>query len=104
MPQYDILISNPPYIRSAEIEELMEELKKYLTLRGNAYDNRVGEYNRLARMKEYNSYLSCCEKFIDFQYRKDCCIADLQKFLTDESVLRFCREIPLDSVTIDTNM
>ena len=29
MPQYDILISNPPYIRSAEIEELMEELKKY---------------------------------------------------------------------------
>lgn len=82
----------------------MEELKKYLTLRGNAYDNRVGEYNRLARMKEYNSYLSCCEKFIDFQYRKDCCIADLQKFLTDESILRFCREIPLDSVTIDTNM
>ena len=29
MPLYDILISNPPYIRSAEIEELMEELKKY---------------------------------------------------------------------------
>ena len=27
MPLYDILISNPPYIRSAEIEELMEELK-----------------------------------------------------------------------------
>lgn len=81
----------------------MEELKKYLTLRANAYDNRVGEYNRLARMKEYNSYLSCCEKFIDFQYRKDCCIADLQKFLTDESVLRFCREIPLESVTIDIN-
>lgn len=81
----------------------MEELKKYLTLRGNAYDNRVGEYNRLARMKEYNSYLSCCEKFIDFQYRKDCAIADLQKFLTDESVLRFCREIPLDSVKIEIN-
>ena len=78
----------------------MEELKKYLSLRARAYDNRVGEYNRLARMKEYNSYLSCCEKFIDFQYRKDCCIADLQKFLTDESVLRFCKEIPLDSIKI----
>lgn len=81
----------------------MEELKKYLTMRANAYDNRVGEYNRLARMKEYNSYLSCCEKFIEFQYRKDCCIADLQKFLTDESVLRFCREIPLQSVTVNIN-
>lgn len=81
----------------------MEELKKYLSLRGRAYDNRVGEYNRLARMKEYNSYLSCCEKFIDFQYRKDCCIADLQKFLTDESVLRFCKEIPLDSIKIQVN-
>lgn len=75
----------------------MAELKKYLSLRGRAYDNRVGEYNRLARMKEYNSYLSCCEKFIDYQYRKDCAIADLQKFLTDESVLKFCRETPLDS-------
>ena len=27
MPQYDILISNPPYIRSAEIDTLMEEVK-----------------------------------------------------------------------------
>ena len=29
MPQYDILISNPPYIRSAEIEELMEEVRDH---------------------------------------------------------------------------
>ncbi len=27
LPQYDILISNPPYIRSAEIDTLMEEVK-----------------------------------------------------------------------------
>ncbi len=76
----------------------MEELKKYLSLRRDAYNNRVGEYSRLARMKEYNSYLACCEKFIDFQYRRDCCIADLQKFLTDKPVLGFCREIPLDKM------
>ena len=79
----------------------MAELKKYLSMRGEAYSNRVGEYNRMARMKEYNSYLICCEKFIEFQYSKDCCIADLQKFLTDVSVLRFCREIPIDSTLID---
>ena len=29
MPQYDILISNPPYIRSAEIENLMEEVRDH---------------------------------------------------------------------------
>lgn len=40
-------------------------------------------------------------KFNEFQYSKDCCIADLQKFLTDVSVLRFCREIPIDSTLID---
>ena len=76
----------------------MEELKQYLVIRANAYENRVGEYNRLARMKEYNSYIQCCEKFIDYQYRKECAIADLQKFLTDTSVLSFCREIPLESI------
>lgn len=79
----------------------MEELKQYLVLRANAYDNRVGEYNRLARMKEYNSYILCCEKFVDYQYRKECAIADLQKFLTDTSVLSFCREIPLESIALN---
>ena len=29
MPLYDILISNPPYIRSADIEELMEEVRDH---------------------------------------------------------------------------
>lgn len=29
MPLYDILISNPPYIRSAEIENLMEEVREH---------------------------------------------------------------------------
>lgn len=75
----------------------MGELKRYLEIRREGYDNRVGEYNRLARMKEYNSYLLCCEKFIDFQYNRDSAIAELQKFLTDTSVLEFCRETPLDS-------
>lgn len=87
------------YNRSAIGEyRRMEELKRYLQLRKTGYDNRIGEYNRLARMKEYNSYLMCCEKFIGFQYNRDCAIADLQKFLTDTSVLTFCKETPLDNI------
>lgn len=87
------------YNRSAIGEyRRMEELKRYLQLRKTGYDNRVGEYNRLARMKEYNSYLMCCEKFIGFQYNRDCAIADLQKFLTDTSILTFCKETPLDKI------
>lgn len=73
----------------------MQELKQYLVLRKEAYDNRVGEYNRLARIKEYNAYILCCEKFIEFQYRTEISIAELQRYLTSTSILDFCKEIPL---------
>lgn len=93
-----ILVDIDRYNRAAIGEyRRMDELKRYLEIRRTGYDNRVGEYNRLARMKEYNSYLLCCEKFISFQYSRDCAIADLQKFLTDTSILEFCRELPLES-------
>ena len=93
-----ILVDIDRYNRAAIGEyRRMDELKRYLEIRRTGYDNRVGEYNRLARMKEYNSYLLCCEKFISFQYSRDCSIADLQKFLTDTSILEFCRELPLES-------
>ena len=67
-----------------------KELKEYLTRRGKAYLNRIGEYSRLARMKEYNSYLLCLEKMIEFGYRRDCLISDLSRYLTDEHVENFC--------------
>lgn len=66
------------------------ELKKYLEMRRNAYNNRVGEFNRLARMKEYNTYLLCLERLLEFQYSRDQQIAGLAKFLTGEPVSDFC--------------
>lgn len=69
-----------------------KELRDYLTRRKEAYANRIGEYSRLARMKEYNSYLMCLEKMIEFQYRRDCQIANLSRYLTDEPIERFCYE------------
>ena len=66
------------------------ELRKYIEMRKNAYENRLGEYNRLARMKEYNAYLLCLERLLEFQYSRDQQIASLAKFLTGEDVSDFC--------------
>lgn len=66
------------------------ELKKYLEMRTKAYENRHGEYNRLARMKEYNAYLLCLERLLEFQYSRDQQIASLAKFLAGENVSDFC--------------
>ena len=65
-------------------------LKDYLRLRKSAYNNRIGEYSRLFRLKEYNTYLSCIENLIRFQYQRNCHLADLQGILSEESILRYC--------------
>lgn len=70
----------------------LAELKKYLGLRRNAYDNRIGEYNYLSRMKEYNTYLMCCERLLSFSYQRDCLLASLQNYLPEISILEFCEE------------
>lgn len=66
------------------------ELRRYIDMRKNAYENRLGEYNRLARMKEYNAYLLCLERLLEFQYSRDQQIASLAKFLAGENVSDFC--------------
>ena len=71
------------------------EIKKYIAMRTDAYANRVGEFNRLARTKEYNLYLVCLEKLIDYQYRRDTLLAELQALVPDVPVMRFCLATPL---------
>lgn len=75
------------------------ELKRYIDMRRNAYNNRNGEFNRLARMKEYNAYLLCLERLLEFQYSRDQQIAGLAKFLTGESVSEFCSISNLSDIT-----
>ena len=58
----------------------IELMKEYMQLRRENYQGHIGEYNFLSRIKEYNHY----------QYKRDCCIADLQQFLHLQSVLDFC--------------
>lgn len=66
-------------------------LKQYLGRREEAYRNRIGEYSRLARIKEYNTYLSCWESLLRYQYLRDMRLVGLQAFLGDKPVQDFCR-------------
>jgi len=76
-------------------------LKGYLDMRRGAYDNRIGEYNYLSRMKEYNAYLLCCERLLSFSYQRDCLLASLQAYLPDVSILEFCVETELKADSVN---
>ncbi len=79
----------------------MAELKAYLRQRTDAYRRGHGEYNRLARAREYAMYIACLERLIDYQYRRDCLVANLQSLLPDETILRFCSFSPLSESDIN---
>ncbi len=89
--------------RESEAEgKRIVEMKKYIAMRTDAYRNRIGEFNRLARTREYNLYLSCLERLIDYQYRRDTYLAELQTLVPDISIMKFCLSIPLHD-TISRN-
>ena len=76
-------------ISTAELHR-MQDLKRYLQIRSNAYLNRKGGYNIILRTKEYNTYLLCWEKFLSYQYQRDCLLMTLQTYLTNISIFNFC--------------
>lgn len=73
----------------AELHRMLD-LKRYLQIRSHAYLNRKGGYNIILRTKEYNTYLVCWEKFLSYQYQRDCLLMTLQTYLTDTSIFDFC--------------
>ena len=76
-------------VSTAELNR-MQDLKRYLQIRSHAYLNRKGGYNIILRTKEYNTYLVCWEKFLSYQYQRDCLLMTLQTYLTDTSIFDFC--------------
>ena len=76
-------------VSTAELHR-MHDLKRYLQIRSHAYLNRKGGYNIILRTKEYNTYLVCWEKFLSYQYQRDCLLMTLQTYLTDTSIFDFC--------------
>lgn len=79
---------------SGEVRRI-RELRAYLADRKKAYDNFIGQYSRPARMKEYNVYLSCWESLVEFQYRRECLLCDLQSLMGDLPVAAYCTRIEL---------
>lgn len=75
--------------------ERMKELKSYINMRTNSYENRVGEYNRLSRLQEYNAYLAAWERLVSFEYQRDSKLIDLQSYVMDQPVSNFVKFIPL---------
>lgn len=73
--------------------ERIRQMKSYLALRKDNYKGHIGEYNYILRIKEYNHYLTCWENYFHYQFKRDCCIAELQNYLWGCSVMDFCRII-----------
>ncbi|MDE6553252.1 MAG: hypothetical protein K2K98_09895 [Muribaculaceae bacterium] len=80
---------------SASELKRIRELRGYIARRTEAYRKGLGQYNRMARAKEYAMYIGCLERLIEYQYRRDCLVANLQSLLPDESILRFCHFIEI---------
>lgn len=71
-------------------QERIKKMRDYIALRRANYKGHIGEYNFMSRIKEYNHYLTCWENYYSYQYKRDCCIAELQNYLNRRSVLEFC--------------
>ena len=67
----------------------MKNLKDYLSMRHTSYDNVDGEYSRLLRLQEYNSFLQAWERLLDYTYRRDCVLLDLQRYLLNEPISNY---------------
>ncbi len=92
-----IVVAEVGRLDRASMNEMkrIDEIRKYLKERNNAYLKGHGEHNRLSRAREYTMYIACLERLIDYQYRRDCLIANLQSLLPDETILRFVRFSPI---------
>ena len=88
-----IVVAEVGKLNRASMSEIkrIAGIREYLKGRNEAYKKGRGEYNRLSRAKEYAMYVGCLERLIEYQYRRDCLIANLQSLLPDETILRFVR-------------
>ncbi|MCH5233324.1 MAG: hypothetical protein J1E78_06745 [Muribaculaceae bacterium] len=67
----------------------MKSLKEFLIMRSNSYSNVDGEYSRINRLIEYNAYLQAWERLLDYTYRRDLILLDLQSYLLMEPVSNY---------------
>lgn len=89
-----ILLELHSYNQSIRGEvERLKKLKAYMADRNNSYMNRIGEYNRLSRLMEYNACLASWEKLVNYEYQRDCKLIDLQSYIMDKPITEFVKII-----------
>lgn len=69
----------------------MQSLKKFLDMRTQSYHNVDGEYSRINRLVEYNSYLQAWERLLEYVYRRDLILIDIQRELLTEPVSKYIK-------------
>lgn len=69
----------------------MKSLRDFLTMRTKGYMNVDGEYSRIERLQEYNSYLQAWERLLEYAYRRDLVMIDIQKHLLAEPVSKYIK-------------
>lgn len=67
----------------------LKNLREFLNMRSNSYGNVDGEYSRINRLQEYNAYLQAWERLLEYTYRRDCILLELQSYLLYEPVSKY---------------
>lgn len=67
----------------------MKSLKDFLQMRTDSYYNVDGEYSRINRLMEYNAYLQAWERLLDYAYRRDMTLLELQSFVLTEPISNY---------------
>ncbi len=71
--------------------ERLKALHNLLAIRKKAYDNRKGEYDRPARIREYNIYLLSLEKIYTFKRQQELLLLDMQVLLSNIPMSNFIK-------------
>lgn len=69
----------------------MQSLKKFLDMRTKSYGNVDGEYSRINRLQEYNSYLQAWERLLEYVYKRDLILIDIQSNLIADPVSKYIK-------------
>lgn len=71
----------------------IQEMRKLLLSRSEAFRNLYGEYSRPDRIREYNRYIACLETIVQLKYQRNVILIDLQRYLHDEKISSFINYI-----------
>lgn len=69
----------------------MKSLKQFIDMRTQSYKNVDGEYSRINRLQEYNSYLQAWERLLEYAYQRDLILIDIQRHLLAEPVSNYIK-------------